>query len=753
MMRGQLFSIGALALTSAVWSLLSQVPMLRLPGFERYLGPDGVVSFLEEKVRSACFALRGGMPGPVKVCYVDVDSLSIGKLGNFPWNREFHGMVIDALFLHGGVKAVGMDFVFSGDGRATAGDGPIDEGTKRFAMAIRRHRNVVLAATYASQNRPLGDVSFFPFVFERGYGGSPVGPPELPAYPLLGLGWGHVGLIDAIGDGVAFLPFFAKADHHTYYPLSLQLALLYWGLDSSAVEIGKKNLVVRGVGGEELARIPLVMNQLVEPNWFGAWMSEGTTHASFVEVLAYAQALEKGTPDQQAEAVVFFEKFRDAIVLIGPVDPLLKDLSVVPLSGAQPVPRVSVHGNLLQTIVSGRFLHRTPIWVNVFLIFGLGFVAASFSIVPSRFGTMAKVVGALAVAGFLGGALYVFIAADILVPVAAPLLSAVSCVFVGALIQVSREQRQKNRIKGMFGTYLSPALVEQMIESGHDPHLGGVDAEITAFFSDVQGFSSFSELLTPQQLVAVMNEYLTAMTDILMESGCYVDKYIGDAIVGIFNAPAPLENHALKACVASQLLHRRLAELRKKWASEGDKWPPIVSRMQMRIGLNSGSATVGNMGSEKRFNYTMMGDTVNLAARCESGSKSYGAYTMVTGETMRAAAAAGQNCVFRFLDKIIVRGRSEPAEMYEVVCLADDLDAETGRCLETYDRGMEHYRAMEWDDAISCFQESAALEPNRRDRNPDSPTTPSDVMIGRCVALKDNPPPADWDGVYRMATK
>ena len=727
--------------------------MIRLPGYERFLGPDGALSPLEEKTRSARFSLRGGRPAPVKVCYVDVDSLSIGKLGNFPWNRALHGMVIDALFEHGKIKAAGMDFVFSSGGSGSTAGGGIDEGTKRFAQAMHRHKNVVLAATYASQNRPLGDVSFFPFVFEEAYGQSPIGPPELPAYPLIGPDWGHAGLIDAIGDGVLFLPFFAKSDHHTYHPLSLQLALLYWGLDQSSVEIGERALTVRGKNGRELAKIPLLMGQLVEPNWFSAWMADGNLHASFVEVLAFDQALEKGDEEQKAEAAAFFEKFHDAIVLIGPVDPLLKDLSVMPLSGAQPVPRVSVHGNLLQTIVSGRFLQRTPVWLNVAFIFGLGFVAAAFSILPAKFSFKAKVIGTISVGGYIAGAFYVFDLADVVVPVVGPVLSAASCVFVGALIQVSREKRQKNRIKGMFGTYLSPALVEQMIDSGKDPHLGGVDAEITAFFSDVQSFSSFSEILTPQQLVAVMNEYLTAMTDILMESGCYVDKYIGDAIVGIFNAPAPLKNHALKACVATQLLHKRLAELRAKWASEGDKWPPIVSRMQMRIGLNSGFATVGNMGSEKRFNYTMMGDTVNLAARCESGSKSYGAYTMVTGETMRAAMAAGGDCVFRYLDKIIVKGRSEPAEVHEVVCLTADLGPETKHCLESYAQGMELYWKRDWDSAIDKFVESAGLEPNRPEKNPDSPSTPSIVMLERCRALRGNPPPSDWDGVYRMTTK
>ena len=340
-----------------------------------------------------------------------------------------------------------------------------------------------------------------------------------------------------------------------------------------------------------------------------------------------------------------------------------------------------------------------------------------------------------------------------IIPLVAPLGSAFSCTFAGALIHLSNERKQKRRITGMFGTYLSPSLVEKMLSSGEEPKLGGIDAEITAFFSDVQGFSGFSELLTPQQLVALMNEYLTAMTDILMEEGCYVDKYIGDAIVGIFNSPVELEKHAYKACVTTQLLHARLLELRAKWAGEGDKWPPFVSRMQVRIGLNTGHATVGNMGSEKRFNYTMMGDSVNLAARCESGAKSYGVYTMVTGETKRAAEAAGDECVFRFLDKIIVKGRSEPAEMYEVVCLRQQLDDATARCLATYAQGIEHYRAQRWDAALECFTEAATLEPNRPERNPDSPSTPSLVMLERIHQLMAAPPPADWDGVFVMRSK
>ncbi len=728
-----------------IWTLLSQLPLTPFTERQSFLGPDGFLAPFENHSIDARFNLRGSMDAPVKVCYVDVDTESISRLGNFPWNREYFAITLDALFQHGGIKAAGMDFVFSMAGIPALGRDEAEAGSKALGKSIHKNKNVVAAATF-------GTKGFFPFVFQKSQINPEDEAPELPAFPIVGPTWGHVGLIDTVGNDVRYVPFFAKTSTHTYLPMSLKLALIYWGLPASALTIEEDKLVVKKDDGSTVASIPLRMGQLAEPNWFGAWM-EKDRHASLVHVMAFAQALQNGTEEEKQLAREFFAAFKDSVVLIGPVDPLLKDISLMPLNGSHAVPRVSVHGNLLKTLLSGRFIERPPVWVNCALIFLLGFVAASFSIVPPRFNALARICGALTVLGYIGAAFLLFSTHDLIIPLVAPVGAALSCTFYGALIHLSNERRQKRRITGMFGTYLSPSLVEKMVESGEEPKLGGIDAEITAFFSDVQGFSGFSEMLAPQQLVALMNEYLSAMTDILMEEGCYVDKYIGDAIVGIFNSPVELENHALKACVATQLLHKRLAELRMKWASEGDKWPPFVSRMQMRIGTNTGHATVGNMGSEKRFNYTMMGDMVNLAARCESGAKSYGVYTMVTGETMRSAEAGGDDCVFRFLDKIIVKGRSEPAEIYEVVCLRKDLDAETRKCIELYAEGIEHYRNQRWTPALDCFEKSAELETNRPERNPDSPTTPSLVMIDRTRYLMANPPGADWNGVYVMKSK
>ena len=739
----------------AFWTIFSQVPFNRFQKKNSFLGPDGAISFLEEKTINSRFDARGPIEAPVKVCYVDIDTYAISKIGNMPWNREYYALALDALFEHGEIKAAGMDFVFSNAGLPDVGRDEMEVGSAKLGKCIYKNKNIVLASTYGTTNRPLGTETGLPFVFDKKRPDQQVGPPELPAYSILGP-FGHVGLIDTVGNDVRFVPFFAKTNtpfEHTYFPISLKLALLYLGLDESALEIGRDAIMIRKTDGSVATRIPLLFGQLVEPNWFSAWDGPGTFHSSIYYVLACAQMLDEGTEEEKIAAKKFFEGFRDSVVLIGPVDPLLKDISPMPLSGSEPVPRVSLHGNLLKTILSGRTIQRPPVWLNVSIIFALGLLASSFSLLPAHYSRVSKITGTVVVTSYIFGAYWIFSHYDVIVPLVAPVGAALTCAFTGALLDLSRLSQQKRRIKGMFGTYLSPNLVDKMIESGEEPKLGGIDAEITAFFSDVQGFSAFSEILTPQQLVGLMNEYLSGMTDILMENGCYVDKYIGDAIVGIFNAPVPLEKHALKACIVTQLLQKRLAELRQKWASEGDKWPPIVSRMQMRIGMNSGFATVGNMGSSRRFSYTMMGDTVNLAARCESGSKSYGAYTMITGETMRSAAKEGDDCVFRFLDNIIVKGRKEPAEMYEVVCLRSDLTDETNRCLDIYAKGIVHYLAQRWDEALAAFQESANLEPNRPEKNLDSPSTPSLVMLERTHSLKANPPEANWDGVFKMQSK
>jgi adenylate cyclase len=438
---------------------------------------------------------------------------------------------------------------------------------------------------------------------------------------------------------------------------------------------------------------------------------------------------------------------------IGPVDPMLQDLAPTPFNSS-PVPKVGLHGNLVKTIRSGFYLQRVPEPVAVALTFLLSLAVAALSVAGGVKSIRYKILGGTLLVGFAGAALLLFKSQHFVLPMAVPIGATFSASFLAVGWQLMEEEKQKGRIKGMFGAYVSPQLVDRMVESGEDPQLGGHDAEITAYFSDIQSFSTFSEKLGSGPLVELMNEYLTACTDIVQEEGGTLDKYIGDAVVAMFGAPIALPDHAYRACVATQRVHKKLAELRAKWKAEGERWPEIVWKMQSRIGLNSGVCAIGNMGSRTRFNYTMMGDNVNLAARMESGAKSWGAYTMCTEATRSACVKhGGDRVVFRSLGRIVVKGRTQAVPIYEIVGLKEDITDKTCECVGLFEEALAKYYAREWDEALTLFARSRELEPNVPGVTPGVVSNPSLVYLDIVEHFKHDAPPENWDGVYVMKEK
>jgi len=364
------------------------------------------------------------------------------------------------------------------------------------------------------------------------------------------------------------------------------------------------------------------------------------------------------------------------------------------------------------------------------------------------------VVAIVVLVGYAVVCLYEFSQSHLIVPMVAPIGAAFSTGFLATLWQLLKEEKQKGRIKNMFGTYLAPELVNRMVESESDPQLGGHEEVITAYFSDIQGFSTFSELMPASQLVELMNEYLTACTDIVQEEKGTLDKYIGDAVVAIYGAPLPVPDHAFRACTAAIRVQKGIEDLRKKWRSEGSKWPPIVHYLRARLGLNTGTAIIGNMGSRTRFSYTMMGDNVNLAARMESGAKSLGVYTMVTEATkVECEKHGGDQIVFRFLDRIVVKGRTLPVPVYEVVGFRAELSQQMADCLSIHAEAIERYLQQDWDGAIERFTKSATLEFYQPSKAHYIESNPSLIMIERCHKMKEHPPGPNWDGVYTMKEK
>ena len=307
-------------------------------------------------------------------------------------------------------------------------------------------------------------------------------------------------------------------------------------------------------------------------------------------------------------------------------------------------------------------------------------------------------------------------------------------------------EKDKRFLKNTFSTYISPELIDQMYDAKEQPSLGGEEGYHTAFFTDIQSFSAFSEKLTASDLVELLNDYLTEMTDILLSNKGTLDKYIGDAIVAFYGAPAPVDDHEYWSCLTAVKMQERLAELREKWQEEGDRWPEIVHNMQNRIGINTGKLVTGNMGSTMRMNYTMMGDTVNLAARLEASAKQYGIYIQVAEETY---AACKDKFIWRDLDYVIVMGKTEPAQVFELISEEQNMPPGYDKLLPAYNEALKLYRNQDWVKAIDAFKTSDELE----DMFPGRKTNPSKIYIPRCEHYRDNPPGDEWDGSWALTKK
>ena len=330
-------------------------------------------------------------------------------------------------------------------------------------------------------------------------------------------------------------------------------------------------------------------------------------------------------------------------------------------------------------------------------------------------------------------------------PIVAPLAGIIFTYASNMIFQFLHEQKDKKFLRETFGTYIAPEVLDKMYEEKQAPKLGGVMGYHTAFFSDIQNFSTFSEVLEPERMVALMNEYLTVMSKVILDNEGTLDKYIGDAIVAFYGAPAPVENQEKKACEAALVMQEKLDDLREKWKAEGN-WPDIVYSMRHRIGLNCGNMVTGNMGSDMRMNYTMMGDTVNLAARLESSAKQYGIYNFVGHGIYENAK---DDYIFRFVDFTRVKGKNVPVKVYELVDRKATIEKKSLDLIKEFEKGMDLYFQQKWDAALHQFTQTETMEDHFTSRN----TTPSAIFIHRCELFKENPPEKNWDGVWTMTTK
>ncbi len=668
----------------------------------------------------------------------------------WPPTRQLHENLIRFLAVDG-AKVACMD-VFMTAPRDDGGDAMMAEGVK----AAEAHGLRVVTGAVSSEFEVLGDEQKIrgptePFrditgdisllVGDR-YAALPF--PELRAVST----YGFVDAPKESADGVVRQPpLVVRIGEQVFPSLSLQTLMAYFGVVASEVKVRLGDAVYLPTA-RKTYRIPIDAGGRYLLNYrYGSVETVGG-----IPSVGYRTLL-LGLNSKHAEKIPDVAPppdMKGKIAIIGLFATGNADAGPSQLSPLAPLPLM--HANLINNILTEDFARRVPalwLWGGAFIAAYLGLlVIADRSVVVLCGGAI------LGLVAYTSLALWAWVWGSWWVPLVAPLLGFGSLQFLVIGHRVLQEQRAKQDIKGIFGSYVAPEVVDRLVKSGEKPHLGGHMEDLTAYFSDIQGFSSISELLPPDRLVELMNEYLTACTDIVQEEFGTLDKYIGDAVVAMFGAPIAQPDHAYRACVAALRVQQKLGELRQKWTAEGDKWPALVREMRSRVGLNTGRCIVGNMGSRSRFNYTMMGDDVNLAARMESGAKSWGAFSLCTEATKQACEThGGDRVVFRPLGRIVVKGRTQAVPIYELTALKENLTDQTRACLAAFAEGLACFHARDWDNARAHFQRSEQLEPCRPGRDPGVHGNPSLVYLELTANFRADPPPEDWNGVHVMTEK
>ena len=431
------------------------------------------------------------------------------------------------------------------------------------------------------------------------------------------------------------------------------------------------------------------------------------------------------------EMVIRVEALQDHIALTGLTAAGTIDIGIMPLN--KEYPRVGIYHNIINTILQNEYIMKVGNYVNymIMLIIAI-FMGYLIQHLNARNSILAIIISLITVNIVI---VFLFMFLNLWVDQFGIILSLILPSVSISAIKFLQEETQKRFIKSAFSRYLSPGVIDQIIDDPESLELGGEDREITIFFSDVAGFSSISEKLTPKELVLRLNEYLSEMTDIILSYEGTVDKYEGDAIMAFWGAPKQFDDHALKGCFASIDMKKRLSELQEKWRKEG------IEELYARMGLNSGRAVVGNMGSKSRMDYTAMGDSVNLASRLEGANKHYSTKALLSETTYKDVL---DHVEARKLDKIRVVGKSEPVQIYELLGKKGALPDRMYEMLDKYYVAMKFFDNREWKKAKKYFREALGILDD---------DGPSATYIERCDGYLKKEPPKNWDGVYTLKSK
>ncbi len=675
--------------------------------------------------------------GTTPVIIVDIDSESLAARGQWPWSRDIIGDLFNKITA-AKPSVVGLDMVFAEPDRssprslaASTGRNDIPAEVQEYLEQLPDHDLALAKALYYSKA---------PIVVGHAFTNSNMTAagaiPKSGKFALLGENptpfLFHFNRVDAnlkmfekTAKGSGFFNILPDHDgiirseplliafNDELYP-SLVLAMLQIASETETMLVKTDQNGVRSVGvGRH--RIPTNSASQFIVNYSGP--AHTFIYLSAHDILnnAFDPAL-----------------LKDAYVLVGSSAPGLFDIRATPTG--QIFPGVEIHANALNTILSNNFLMR-PEWAKgaemaYLLVTGLLLILLLPWLKATRGALLALLLAGCMTAFSLWNFYYYHLLIDLLYP-----LFITGLLFtVLTLLNYMAEENKASRIRSTFSLYLAPDLVEELVENQDSLTLGGEEKELTILFSDIRGFTSLSETMSANDLCTFLNEYLTPMTSAVMDEHGTVDKFIGDAVMAFWNAPLPIEKHIFYGCRCAIEMMSALDQLNISWAERG------LPAIEIGIGIHTGVARVGNMGSNQRFDYTVMGDTVNLSSRLEGLNKMYGTNILVSGAVYTELQES--DFAFRLVDTVRVKGKNEPATVYELLGWKNDNQSRTLE-LQEYDEAMAAYKEGKFQAAGQLFKELAKEYPEDRLYA---------LYEERCTSLAASPP-EKWEGITDMTSK
>jgi adenylate cyclase len=689
-----------------------------------------------------------------RIVIVDIDENSLAKVGRWPWSRDRLGTLIDNLFDHYEVDVAAFDIVFAEKDESSG----LDKFERLARTSLRNDseylqaldeirpsllHDEIFADSLVGKNVVMG--YYFKTSLQKGETGV-IGllPPaltkmdaqwseRLPINKAVGYG-GNLEVLQASAkSGGYFDNPFVDSDgvfrrvplvqsYEGYLFASLALATAQGHLKTQGIQLAVETEGSKG--GKEyyaLESINVASHSIPVDANGAAFVPYRGKQGSFPYIPAH-EVLSRTTNPLA---------LKNKIVLIGTSAPGLLDLRSTPVQNIYP--GVEVHANIISGILDDRIKHK-PAWTVGYEFVLLIVVAIGMALILPMVSPLLAAVATAAISGIVMVGTFVAWNSNLILPLASPMLLIVLLFMLHMSYGFFIESRGKRQLANLFGHYIPPELVDEMSESPEEYSLEGENREMTVLFSDVRGFTTISEGMDPKQLTQLMNALLTPMTRVIHKNRGTIDKYMGDAIMSFWGAPITDSEHARHALYAAMEMMDELKIMQDDFKQRG--WPEV----NIGIGLNTGDMNVGNMGSEFRMAYTVLGDAVNLGSRLEGLTKNYGVNIIVSESTKDAIP----EFLFRELDLVRVKGKNEPVAIFEPIGHKNDIEKSVTSELTGYKKALMNFRAQSWDKAELDFFNLTRSNPDR---------FLYEVYMDRITAFRNEPPGDDWDGVFTHTSK